>query len=208
LTPAAYLESIGFLADDVTANHGVWLTPEDMQRFAQRKVGVVHCPESNMMLASGVAPVIQMQRVGIDVGLGTDGPAGSNNNLDMIEEMASAARLQKVVRSDPKALTAREVLELATIGGARALGLGDRIGTLETGKQADLILIDLEDPRIQPVYSVESAIVYAASGSSVATTIVNGRILMRDRKLLTVDEDAAIAKAKEYRTKILQSLTK
>jgi len=208
LTPPAYLESIGFLADDVVANHGVWLTPEDMQRFAARKVGVVHCPESNMMLASGVAPVIQMQRVGIDVGLGTDGPAGSNNNLDMIEEMASAARLQKVVRSDPKALTAREVLELGTIGGARALGLADRIGTLESGKQADVIVIDLQDAKSQPVYSAESAIVYAASGASVVTTIVNGKILMRDRKLLTVDEDAAVAKAKEYRAKVLQSLKK
>ena len=207
-TPVAYLESLGFLADDVVVNHGVWLTPEDMQRLAQRKVGVIHCPESNMMLASGVAPVIQMQRVGIDVGLGTDGPAGSNNNMDMVEEMASAARLQKVVRSDPKALTAREVLELGTIGGARALGLGDRIGTLENGKQADVILIDLQDPKSQPVYSPESAIVYAASGSSVLTTIVNGRILMRDRKLLTVDEDAVVAKAREYRAKVQQSLKK
>ncbi len=208
MTPPAYLDSIGFLGDDVVVAHGVWLTPDDMQRFAARKVGVVHCPESNMMLASGVAPIIQMQRAGIDVGLGTDGPAGSNNNLDMLEEMASAARLQKVFRNDPKALSAREVLELATIGGARVLGLNEKIGTLEVGKRADVVVIDLDTAKTQPVYSPESAIVYAASGSAVTTTIVDGKILMRDRRVLTVDVDAAIAKAKEYRVKVLKSLEK
>ncbi|MBK5258445.1 MAG: amidohydrolase [Thermoanaerobaculia bacterium] len=208
MTPPAYLDSIGFLGDDVVVAHGVWLTPDDMQRFAGRKVGVVHCPESNMMLASGVAPIIQMQRAGIDVGLGTDGPAGSNNNLDMLEEMASAARLQKVFRNDPKSLSAREVLELATIGSARVLGLSDKIGTLEVGKRADVVLIDLDTARTQPVYSPESAIVYAASGSAVTTTIVDGKILMRDRRVLTVDVDDAIAKAKEYRVKVLKSLEK
>ncbi len=207
-TPGSYLESIGFLADDVVAAHGVWLSPDEMQIFAGRKVGVAHCPESNMMLASGVAPIVQMQRAGIDVGLGTDGPAGSNNNLDMIEEMASAARLQKVMRSDPKSLTAREVLEMATIAGARALNLGDKIGSLETGKRADIAIIDLEQAKTQPVYSVESAIVYAASGNSVVTTICDGKILMRNRSLLTVDEKAAIAKAKEYRAKVMASLKK
>ena len=134
MTPGVYLDSIGFLGHDVVAAHGVWLTPDEIQMFAARKVGVVHCPESNMMLASGVAPIIQMQRAGVDIGLGTDGPAGSNNNLDMVEEMASAARLQKVIRSDPKALTAREVLGFATIGGARALNMADKIGSLETGQ--------------------------------------------------------------------------
>jgi 5-methylthioadenosine/S-adenosylhomocysteine deaminase len=158
------------------------------------------------MLASGIAPVVDMLRAGMEVGLGTDGPAGSNNNLDMIEEMASAARLQKVTKKDPKAITARQVLEMATIGGARVLGLADRIGTLEAGKRADIAIIDLEQSRSQPVYSVESAIVYAASGTSVVTTIVDGKILMRRRQLLTVDEDAAVAKAKEYRMKILRSL--
>ena len=206
MTPGAYLDSIGFLGDDVVAAHGVWLTENELHRFAERGVGVVHCPESNMMLASGVAPVVQMQRIGVDIGLGTDGPAGSNNNLDMIEEMASAARLQKITRSDPKALTAREVLEMATIGGAKALGLDKKIGTLEKGKRADIAIIDLQSVKTQPVYSVESAIVYAASGHSVVTTIVDGRILMRRRELLTVDERAAIAKAKEYRARILKSL--
>ncbi|HEX9164012.1 MAG TPA: amidohydrolase [Thermoanaerobaculia bacterium] len=206
MTPGAYLDSIGFLGHDVVAAHGVWLTGDEIQMFAARRVGVAHCPESNMMLASGVAPIVQMQRAGIDIGLGTDGPAGSNNNLDMVEEMASAARLQKVTRGDPKALSAREVLSFATIGGARALNMGDKIGSLETGKRADIAIIDLQQPKTQPVYAVESAIVYAASGNSVVTTICDGRILMRDRKLLTVDVPATLAKAKEFKTKVLRSL--
>ncbi len=208
MTPGAYLDSLGFLGDDVLAAHGVWLTPDEIKTFAAKKVGVAHCPESNMMLASGVAPVVDMVKAGVDVGLGTDGPAGSNNNLDMVEEMASASRLQKVTRGDPKAVTARELLRLATIGGANALGLGDKIGTLERGKRADVVIIDLQQAKTQPVYSVESAIVYAASGSSVVTTIVDGKILLRHGQVLTVDEKQAIAKAKEYRDRILASLKK
>jgi len=206
LTPGAYLDSIGFLGHDVVAAHGVWLNADEIRTFAQRGTGVAHCPESNMMLASGVAPVVDMRRGGMNVGLGTDGPAGSNNNLDMVEEMASAARLQKVSKGDPKALSARDVLEMATIGGARVLGLDKKIGTLERGKRADVVVVDLQQAKVQPVYAVESAIVYAASGSSVVTTIVDGRVLMLDRKLLTVDEAAALRKAKQYRDQVLKSL--
>jgi 5-methylthioadenosine/S-adenosylhomocysteine deaminase len=208
MTPAAYLDSIGFLGDDVVIAHGVWLTPDEIMMLAARKVGIAHCPESNMMLASGVAPIIQLQRAGADIGLGTDGPAGSNNNLDMVEEMASAARLQKVMRGDPKALSAREVLGFATIGGARVLNMEDKIGSLEAGKRADIAIIDLQQAKTQPVYSVESAIVYAASGSSVVTTICDGKILMRNGKVLTVDVPATLAKAKEYKQKVLASLKK
>ena len=208
VTPGVYLDSIGFLGDDVVAAHGVWLTPDEIRTFAARKTGVAHCPESNQMLASGIAPILDMLKAGMEVGLGTDGPAGSNNNLDMVEEMASAARLQKVTRNDPKAISAREVLRLATIGGAQVLGLADKIGTLERGKRADVVIIDLEQTRVQPVYSVESAIVYAASGSAVVTTIVDGKILMRRGELTTLDEAEIIAKAKEYRAKILASLEK
>ena len=207
-TPGAYLDSIGLLGDDVVAAHGVWLTPEEIKTFAARKTGVAHCPESNQMLASGVAPILDMVKAGMEVGLGTDGPAGSNNNLDMVEEMASAARLQKVTRNDPKAISAREVLRLATIGGAQVLGLADKIGTLERGKRADIAVVDLQQTRVQPVYSVESAIVYAASGSAVVTTICDGKILMRRGKLTTIDEAETMAKAKEYREKILGSLKK
>ena len=208
MTPGAYLDSIGFLGDDVVAAHGVHLTSDELRTFAARKTGVVHCPESNQMLASGVAPVVEMIKAGMEVGLGTDGPAGSNNNLDMLEEAASAARLQKVTRNDPKAISAREVLRLATIGGAQVLGLADKIGTLERGKRADIAIIDLQQPKTQPVYSVESAIVYAASGNSVVTTICDGKILMRHGKVLTVDEAATTRKAREYRDKILKSLEK
>ncbi len=206
MTPGAYLDSIGFLGDDVVAAHGVWLTPEEIRTFAAKKTGVAHCPESNSMLASGVAPVTEMLRGGMEVGLGTDGPAGSNNNLDMVEEMASAARLQKVTRNDPKAISAREVLRMATIGGAQVLGLADRIGTIEPGKRGDIAIVDLQQARVQPVYSVESAIVYAASGGAVVTTICDGRVLMRRGRLLTIDEGAAIAKARAYRDSILASL--
>ena len=206
MTPGRYLESIGFLGDDVIAAHCVWLTPDEIQTFAAKKVGIAHNPISNMMLASGVAPIIQMQRAGCDIGLGTDGPAGSGNNLDMIGVMATAARLQKVTRGDPKALTAREVLNFATIGGARVLNMETTIGTIEVGKKADIAVIDLSRAKTQPVYSVESAIVYAATGDDVVTTICDGKMLMRDRKVLTVDVPAALAKAKEYRQKILASL--
>jgi 5-methylthioadenosine/S-adenosylhomocysteine deaminase len=206
MTPAAYLDSIGFFGDDVHIAHGVWLTADEIKMLAAKKVGVAHCPESNQMLASGVAPVVDMIRAGVDVGLGTDGPAGSNNNLDMLEEAASAARLQKVLKNDPKAISAREVLRLATIGGAQALNLGDKIGTLERGKRADVVIIDLHQAKTQPVYSVESAIVYAASGNSVVTTIVEGKILMRRGELLTINDAETLAKAKEYRDKILASL--
>ena len=207
-TPGAYLDSLGFLGDDVVAAHGVWLTEGELKTFAARKTGVAHCPESNQMLASGVAPVVDMIKAGVEVGLGTDGPAGSNNNLDMVEEMASAARLQKVSRNDPKAISAREVLRLATIGGAQVLGLANKIGTLERGKRADVVIVDLQQSKVQPVYSVESAIVYAASGNSVVTTIVDGKILMRRGELTTINEAETVAKAKEYREKILASLKK
>ena len=206
MTPGQYLDSIGFLGPDVLAAHGVWLTPAEIATFAAKGVGVAHCPESNEMLASGAAPVVEMRKAGIHVGLGTDGPAGSNNNLDMLEEMASAARLQKVTRGDPRAISARDVLTMATIDGARALGLEAKIGSLEVGKRADIAIVDLEQPKVQPIYSVESALVYAASGNSVVTTICDGKILMRNRKVLTVDVPAAIAKAKEYRQKVQASL--
>jgi 5-methylthioadenosine/S-adenosylhomocysteine deaminase len=208
MTPGQYLDHIGFLGDDVLAAHGVWLTPDEIRTFAEKKTGVTHCPESNMMLASGIAPVPAMLRAGVETALGTDGPAGSNNDLDMFEEMASAARLQKVGNMDPKALGARAVLEMATLGGARALGLAAKIGTLEAGKRADVIIVDLQQPKSQPVYSVDSALVYTASGANVVTTICDGRILMRNRKVLTVDVPETLAKAREYRDKVRASLVK
>jgi 5-methylthioadenosine/S-adenosylhomocysteine deaminase len=206
MTPAAYLQSIGFLGDDVVAAHGVWITPEEYAALAATDTSIVHCPESNMMLASGAAPVAALRDAKVDVGLGTDGPAGSNNNLDMFEEMASAARLQKIAQKNPQALSARAVLEMATINGARALNMESKIGSIEKGKRADVIIVDLDGVRTQPVYSIESAIVYAASGGEVVSTIVEGRFLMRDRRLLPVDAAAALAKAKEYRDRVVSSI--
>ncbi|MDX1583586.1 MAG: amidohydrolase family protein, partial [Thermoanaerobaculia bacterium] len=168
------------------------------------RTGVVHNPESNMMLASGVAPVTLMLEKNLETGLGTDGPAGSNNNLDMFEEMGSAARLQKVTRGDPRAISAPDVLRMATLGGAEVLGLDDRIGSIEVGKRADLIVVDLSGPDIQPVYSVESARVYAANGADVTHTIVDGKILMRNRELLTLDLDEILEAARRYRMKVTE----
>jgi 5-methylthioadenosine/S-adenosylhomocysteine deaminase len=204
--PVAYLESIGFLGRDVVAAHVVWPDESEIGILARRGVGVAHCPESNMMLASGIAPVVALRNAGVQVGLGTDGPAGSNNNLDMIEEMASAARLQKVTERNPRALGAREVLQMATIEGARVLGLDAKIGTLEIGKEADITIIDLATIRTQPVYSVESAIVYASSGPNVTHTIVRGQVLMRDRQLLTIDLPAVLERAEAYRRQITERL--
>jgi len=206
--PVEHLENIGFLGDDVIMAHGIWLEPKELDLLKSRKVGIVHCPESNMMLASGVAPVPQMLARHMEVGLGTDGPAGSNDDLDMITEMGSAARLQKISNMNPKALGAKQVLRMATLGGAQVLGLGDRIGSIEVGKRADVIILDLRQPRTQPIYDVESAIVYASNGSDVVTTIVDGKILMRDRKIMTVDVPAALEKATEYRDRVLAAISK
>ena len=205
-SPVAYLESLDFLGRDVLAAHAVWVDDADIAILARRGVGVAHNPESNMMLASGVAPVPQLRAARVPVGIGTDGPAGSNNNFDMFEAMASTARLQKITRMDPRALGAVDVLRMATLEGANAMGLASSIGSLEAGKRADIIVVDLDSPRVQPVYSTESALVYAANGTSVRHTIVDGRFLMRDRRLLTIDQDQVVAESKKYRDRILASL--
>lgn len=204
--PVAHLEDLGFFADDVLVAHAIWLEDDEIALLKRRGVGAVHNPESNMMLASGVARVPELLAAGVDLGLGTDGPAGSNNNLDMLEEMASAARLQKISRKDPAALTADQVLWMATLGGARALDLDEKIGSIEVGKRADLITVDLSGVGSQPIYSVESAIVYASNGADVTNTVVDGKVLMRDRNVLTVDVAAAIEEAKRLSAKVRASL--
>ena len=205
-TPVQYLERLGILGPDVVAAHCIWVDEADRKILAQRQVGCVHNPSSNMMLASGVAPVIEERAAGIAVGLGTDGPAGSNNDLDLMEEMDLAAKLQKVTKMDPRALGAKAVVEMATIEGARALHMEKEIGSLETGKKADIIVIGLDAPNAVPMYDVYSQLAYALKGSDVETVIIGGRAVMRDRKLLTLDEPAILAKAREYKTKIEASL--
>jgi 5-methylthioadenosine/S-adenosylhomocysteine deaminase len=205
-TPVQYLERIEFLGPDVLAAHCIWTDYTDMKILAERQVGCVHNPSSNMMLASGVAPVVDQRAAGMRVGLGTDGPAGSNNDLNMMEEMDLAAKLQKTYRVDPRALGAKGAMEMATIEGARALHMEKQIGSLEIGKKADFVILTLDVPNAAPMYDVYSQIVYALKASEVQTVVVAGRTLLKDGKLLTVDEPAAIAKAKEYGKKVAASL--
>ena len=208
LSPTRVLDSLGIFNGRTVAAHGIWLDDADMDILKARKVGVAHNPSSNMMLASGTAPVPALLKRGIAVGLGTDGPAGSNNDFDLLEELDLAAKLQKLVRNDPQALTAKQAFEMATLGGARVLGLEREIGSLETGKRADLAVIDLDTPRATPLYDVYSQLVYAVKGSDVTDVVVNGRDIVRDRKCLTLDAAVVMAKAREYSVKIAQSVGK
>jgi 5-methylthioadenosine/S-adenosylhomocysteine deaminase len=189
--PVQHLYDLGVLDDQTVAVHCNWLTVEDMKIFADLGVGVSHNPESSMKLASGVAPVPEMLKLGIAVGLGTDGSA-SNNDLDMFREMDTTAKIHKVKSLNPTVMSAQEVLQMATIGGAKLLGLGDRIGSIEVGKQADIILIDMNQPHLTPLYSCYSQLVYAARGADVKTSIIGGKIVMKDRQLRTMDLNAVM----------------
>lgn len=204
-TPIAYLERIGFLNNRVIAAHVVWPQGTDTAILKQRGVGVVHNPQSNMKLAAGVSPVPQMLKEGVQVGLGTDG-AASNNDLSMWEEMDSAAKLHKVISGDPKVMSAQEAFELATIGGAAALHLEKEIGSLEVGKRADLVIVESDALNQIPSYNLYSDLVYATKASDVQTVIINGRIVMRDQKLLTLNEAAIKASAEAFRNQIAKSL--
>jgi len=205
-TPVQYLERIEFLGPDVLAAHCIWTDYTDMKVLAERQVGCVHNPSSNMMLASGVAPVVDQRAAGMRVGLGTDGPAGSNNDLNMMEEMDLAAKLQKITRADPRALGAKGALEMATIDGARALHMEKQIGSLETGKKADFVVLGLDAPNAVPMFDVYSQVVYALKASDIQTVVVGGKTLLRNGKVLTVDEAASVAKAREYGKIVAASL--
>jgi len=205
-TPVQYLDQIGVLGPDVVAAHCIYIDETDRKILAQRQVGCVHNPSSNMMLASGVAPVTETRAAGVAVGLGTDGPAGSNNDLDLMEEIDLAAKLAKISKMSPLALNANAVVGMATIEGARALHMEKEIGSLEKGKKADLIVISLDEPNAVPMYDVYAQIAYALKASDVETVMIGGRLVMKDHKLLTVDEEAAIAKAREYEKSVAASL--
>jgi 5-methylthioadenosine/S-adenosylhomocysteine deaminase len=206
MSPVQYLDKIGLLGPDVVSAHCIYVDEVDRRTLAQRQVGCVHNPSSNMMLASGVSPVAEMRAAGVAVGLGTDGPAGSNNDLDLMEEMDLAAKLAKITKMDPLALNAKAVVEMATIEGARALHMDKEIGSLEVGKKADLIIISLNEPNAVPMYDVYAQLAYALKGSDVETVVVGGRLVMRNRKVLTVNEEEAMAKAREYKKTIAASL--
>jgi 5-methylthioadenosine/S-adenosylhomocysteine deaminase len=184
-SPTMYLDSLGLWTGRSLAAHAIWLDDADMAVLAQRGVGVTHNPASNMKLASGIAAVPKWIAHGMHAGLGTDG-AASNNTLDMFEAMKLAALLQKVATSNPQAMPARQVLELATRGGAEALGMGDRIGSLEPGKQADVITVGMAGARQTPMFDPVSHLVYVSHGDDVENTIVAGRVLMRDRHVLSL----------------------
>jgi 5-methylthioadenosine/S-adenosylhomocysteine deaminase len=200
-SPVAYLDSLGFLGPGVLGAHGVWVNDADIAVLKARGVGISHNPESNMKLASGTAPVPAYLKADVAIGLGTDG-AASNNDLDMFEAMRVAALLHKHANADPRALSARSALEMATIRGARALGMDKRIGSLEPRKQADLITVSTNGARQTPMYDAVSHLVYVIHGDDVQNTIVNGQVLMRDRKVLTLDEKAVLAEGRGWIDKV------
>jgi 5-methylthioadenosine/S-adenosylhomocysteine deaminase len=195
LSPATYLDRLGLLDELTVAVHAVWLDSADLELLAHRRVKVSHCPESNLKLAAGVAPVPDLLRLGVPVGLGTDG-AASNNNLDLWGEMSLAARLHKVWNQDPTILSAAQVLALATRKGAAVAGLGATSGTLTPGKSADLIVVPVDKPHLTPLYDPYSHLVYAARAADVSHVMVAGRWLLFDRRFTTLDWPAIAAKAK------------
>ena len=203
--PTMFLKEIGALNERFFAFHCVTMDDEDMRIFADHGCKVVHNPESNMKLASGVAPVPAMLKQGIPVGLGTDGCA-SNNNLDMFQEMDTAAKLHKSALLDPVVMSAKTVVHMATREGARVLGLDRQIGVLKTGMKADVCVIDMNKPHLTPLYDEYSHLAYAVSGSDVDTVLINGRIVMRNRSLTTLDEDAIMARVREIALKIRAGL--
>ena len=200
-TPVKYLDKIGVIDQNTLLVHAVWLTDDDIEIIAKRRASVSHNPESNMKLASGIAPVPALLKAGVTVGLGTDGCA-SNNNLDLFSEMDTAAKLHKVNTMDPTVMDAVTVLKMATIDGAKSLGLQDIIGSLEIGKKADVIIIDTRKPHLVPVYNPVSHIVYAAQGSDVQDVIVNGKILLRNKELLAFDMEDILGKVADIASRI------
>ncbi|WP_063563437.1 amidohydrolase [Paenibacillus sp. O199] len=206
MTPTEYLEEAGmFEKAHVLLAHGVHLNRRDIGRLKGMRGGVAHNPVSNLKLGCGIAPITEMIAQGINVGLGTDG-AGSATTIDMFEEIKAATWLQKLDYGDPTRLSAREVLHMSTRGSAGLLNLQDEVGVLEVGRKADLILIDLQKPHLQPVHELESLLAYSVNGADVDTTIVNGRVLMRDRQLLTIDEEELFRQVEVRSKRIVEGI--
>ena len=203
-TPVEYLDSLGFLDERVLAAHCIWLEDKEIELLAKRKVGVSHCMESNLKLASGFAPVVTMLMEGIKVTFGTDG-AASNNDLNVLSEMSTTAKVHKALSDDPTVLDAKTVLLMATRWGAEVLGLGDKVGSIEKGKLADIVIINLKKPHLTPLYDVYSHIVYAAMASDVETVMVNGKVVVNGRRLVTADESEILYRAQKWCEKIKES---
>ena len=202
-TPVRHLENLGLLGDHTLAAHCVMLDDEEIELLAGREVKISHCQESNMKLASGTAPVPALLNAGATVSIGTDGSA-SNNDVDMFSEMSSVAKAHKVACMDPTVMDAETTLHAATAGGASALGAGDRIGSLEAGKKADAIVLDLNQPHLTPLYNIPSHMVYTARGGDVIHSIINGRVVMKNRVLTTIDENGIIARMHEIGRKFIE----
>jgi cytosine/adenosine deaminase-related metal-dependent hydrolase len=201
--PGEFVDEVGLLDSRMVFAHGVWLTEREWQIFSKKGASVAHCPSSNMKLASGIAPVVEMKRAGVNVSLGCDG-GPSNNCYDMIREMKTASLLQKARLLDPLVTDAEYVLEMATINGAKALGMHNEIGSLEVGKKADLVLVALRKPHLIPAFNPISQLVYAAEGSDVDTVIIDGKVVMQNRALKTLDEDLVLGNATERGAKLLE----
>jgi len=199
--PAAYLESLHLLTERLIGIHAVHLDDDEIALIGRRRTGVVHCPESNMKLASGVARIARMVQAGIRIGLGTDG-AASNNDLDLFREMDTAAKLGKVYTLDPMNAGAPMVLNMATVWGAGILGLDKEIGTIAVGKKADLIVVDLRRPHLVPLYHPMSTLVYSANGGDVEHVIVNGKVLMKNRRMTHLDTEEIMGKVREISERI------
>ena len=207
LRPIEFVEKIGFLSNKTIAAHVIQANQSELEILKRRDVGIAHNPQSNMKLAAGVAPVPAMLKLGLRLGLGTDG-AASNNDLSLGKEMDTAAKLHKVFSGDPKVASAKEVFEMATIGGARALHMEEMIGSLETGKLADIVIVGFDSLNQTPMYNVYSHLVYATKAEDVETVIIDGKIVMKARRLLTLNESAIKIDANLIHQKIIDSLRK
>lgn len=203
--PIEFVEKIGFFTNKTIAAHVIQANDAELDLLKKHNVGIAHNPQSNMKLAAGTAPVPSMLRKNLNVGLGTDG-AASNNDLSMWEEMDTAAKLHKLISGDPKMLSAEQAFAMATIGGARALHIGDIIGSIEAGKRADIAIVDLDSLHQTPMFNIYSHLVYATKADDVRSVIINGRVVMLDRRLLTLNESVIKRDANTYRQKIINSL--
>jgi 5-methylthioadenosine/S-adenosylhomocysteine deaminase len=196
-TPTGHLHNLGLLGPDVQGAHSIWLSDEDIELYRRTGTKVAHNPECNMKIADGIAPITKMLEAGVVVSLGTDSCA-VNDNMDMFEAMRTAAFLQKVTTMNPAALPASTTLRMATLGGAEALGMAAEIGSLEVGKKADLILVDLSGAHMRPINNLENSLVYCANANDVHTVICDGQVVMEDRRILTLDEEEWVSQATRY----------
>jgi len=204
-TPTQYLDSLGILDEKTIAAHSIYLNETDRKIMVEKRVGIAHNPECNMKIASGIAPIPELLKLSAKIGFGTDGVA-SNNNLNMLEEMHTAALLHKINSKDATVMTAKQVVRIATQGGADVLGMGNEIGSLEVGKKADLILIDMNKAHLVPLYNIYSQIVYSMSAQDIETVIVNGKIVMENKQIKSVNEADLFAEIKEIARRVQQSL--